>query len=521
MGFAEVLAEAPDKLAYAALLTANAWEDAFGKEAAVVGAVESQIVPLDAALFLNDKPTLSKPLLSNSKAATLAYMALSKDVLMFLSIAMACSHQEETVIDEFFPLLADIGRQWGTALPAYRKHKGSRADATSLSLLDTYWYDSGMFGMKSKVTDAISLNACVFTARLGRSRKLIQTYWDTQAFIRRFADERISVRANCAKIWGEERAHWGEVQVLFAKELAAFPDEEEEQELAVEAGARPWVVAPASAAKPPRDPHEVLKEAMDELDKLTRLVAVKAEVKRLTDVLTVQAERRKHGLKDAAQTLHFVFTGNPGTGKTTVARILAKVLHGFGLLKSTRLVETDRSGLVGGYLGQTAIKTAEVVLSALDGVLFIDEAYTLSQRHSGGEDAFGREAIDTLLKRMEDHRDRLSVVVAGYGGPMQQFIRANPGLQSRFTRFLHFEDYTAAELCRIFDRLCRGSEYTLDPGAMAVASHFFTLAHARRDEHFGNARYVRNVFEEVLSHQSQRVVAEAQGGPGQGPADAD
>lgn len=250
-------------------------------------------------------------------------------------------------------------------------------------------------------------------------------------------------------------------------------------------------------------PETALEQALSELDSLIGLESVKVEVKRLASFLKVQQQRRDHGLRESNQTLHFVFTGNPGTGKTTVARIISKILFGFRLLKSIKVIECDRSDLVGGYVGQTAIKTHEVVESSIDGVLFIDEAYTLFD--SFGANGYGQEAINTLLKRMEDNRDRLVVIVAGYPKPMTNFIRSNPGLESRFTRYINFEDYTIADLCRIFERFCREGEYNLSSDCRALASVLFTVAYNQRDEGFGNARFVRNVFERATSLHSERL----------------
>ena len=251
------------------------------------------------------------------------------------------------------------------------------------------------------------------------------------------------------------------------------------------------------------NPDEVLATATTELERMIGLPGVKAEVKKLMSFLKIQQERKKHGLRESTQSLHFVFTGNPGTGKTTVARIVGKILYGFGILKTSKLVECDRSALVAGYVGQTALKTDEVVESALDGVMFIDEAYTLSNGFDSHD--FGQEAVDTLLKRMEDQRDRLVVIAAGYPMPMEKFIRSNPGLESRFTRFIRFEDYAVPDLCHIFEKFCRDSEYSLTPHARANAFLLFSAAYAQRDERFGNARFVRNVYEQAISLHSDRL----------------
>ena len=211
--------------------------------------------------------------------------------------------------------------------------------------------------------------------------------------------------------------------------------------------------------------------------------------------------REENGLPNSAMSLHMVFLGNPGTGKTTVARLMAGLYAAIGALSKGQLVEVDRSGLVAGYVGQTALKTQEVIQSALGGVLFIDEAYSLA---SGGENDFGREAIETLLKAMEDHRDDLVVIVAGYDGLMEKFIQSNPGLESRFNRYLHFDDYTLDEMLEIFKMQCRKSQYTLSPDAEQDVKDFIYDENADGVT-FGNARGVRNLFEQILTAQANRL----------------
>ena len=251
-------------------------------------------------------------------------------------------------------------------------------------------------------------------------------------------------------------------------------------------------------------PAEQVKEGpspAEQLNSLIGLRSVKEEVKRLTNFIRIQKQRDEAGLKTAGISYHCVFTGNPGTGKTTVARIVAGIYKELGILKKGHLVETDRSGLVAEYVGQTAVKTNKVIDSALDGVLFIDEAYSLV----GGANDFGSEAIATLLKRMEDNRDRLVVILAGYEDEMQGFIDSNPGLQSRFNRYIHFEDYSADELFSIFKMYVKRNDYVLDAAADVALRQRLEKAVAEKDRNFGNARTVRNLFEKTLENQAMRL----------------
>lgn len=262
--------------------------------------------------------------------------------------------------------------------------------------------------------------------------------------------------------------------------------------------------AQAEALKPLPVPAELidLNALLAELDALTGLAAVKRDVKELIHFLEMQKHRKAHGLPVTAISLHAIFSGNPGTGKTTVARIYGKLLGALGILKKGHLVETDRSGLVAEYAGQTAAKTNARVDESLDGVLFIDEAYSLVHE---GEDPYGAEAVQTLLKRMEDQRDRLVVILAGYPEPMQQLLNTNPGLASRFGRTLTFADYSPVELCRIFHTFCQRDHYVLSPQTRASLIKAFTSYWQKRDEKFGNGRLARNIYESTLRKLATRL----------------
>ena len=254
-----------------------------------------------------------------------------------------------------------------------------------------------------------------------------------------------------------------------------------------------------TAAPEEKTPPEKLEDLLAELDSYIGLEAVKREVRSLTNLVKVHQLRRQQELPVPALSLHLVFSGNPGTGKTTIARLLARIYHSLGLLSQGQLVEVDRSGLVAGYVGQTAIKTGKVLEKALGGVLFIDEAYALN---GGGDNDFGQEAIDTILKAMEDHRDDLVVIVAGYTDLMDKFIHSNPGLESRFNRFLLFEDYTVDEMMGIFKMRC-GKGYVLAPDAEPLVRDY--IAEESADGSFGNGRGVRNIFEHILVAQNNRL----------------
>ncbi|MBD2057219.1 AAA family ATPase [Oculatella sp. FACHB-28] len=251
------------------------------------------------------------------------------------------------------------------------------------------------------------------------------------------------------------------------------------------------------------DPTKILEQALADLNELVGMENIKEEVQTLTNFLKVQKIRAERGLAKTPVSLHAVFCGPPGTGKTTVARLMSKIYEGLEFLSKGHLVETDRSGMVAGYVGQTAKKVDEMVDSALDGVLFIDEAYALVPREAGRD--FGQEAIDVLLKRMEDYRDRLVVIVAGYTDEMEAFIESNPGLKSRFNRYFYFNDYTPEELLAIFERMAGKSHFKLTPEAREKLLKIFNQLYDNRDKNFGNARMVRNLFEKSIEKQANRL----------------
>jgi SpoVK/Ycf46/Vps4 family AAA+-type ATPase len=250
---------------------------------------------------------------------------------------------------------------------------------------------------------------------------------------------------------------------------------------------------------------KIIKPKTSKLKSLIGLTSVKEEIETLTNFIKIQQQREAKGMKTSSVSYHCVFTGNPGTGKTTVARIVADIYKSLGILSEGHLVETDRSGLVAEYVGQTAVKTNKIIDSALDGVLFIDEAYSLI---SNSQNDYGKEAIATLLKRMEDNRDKLVVILAGYSVEMQQFIDSNPGLQSRFNRYIEFPDYSAEELYQIFEKNAKEFDYKISKDAEIPLKVFFESKVANKDKNFGNARFVRNLFEKTIERQANRLSKE-------------
>lgn len=263
------------------------------------------------------------------------------------------------------------------------------------------------------------------------------------------------------------------------------------------------VAAAATAATPPATPTPTPAEILTELESLIGLGPVKAQVRSVIAVVQANTQRKKAGLAAVNPSLHLVFTGPPGTGKTTVARLVARLYGATGALPGAGFTEASRADLVAGYVGQTAIKTSEVIARTRPGVLFIDEAYALSSR--GGND-FGSEAIATLVKAMEDHRSELAVIVAGYSAEMADFVGSNPGLRSRFKTYIDFPDYSAAELLEIFERFAKESGIELAPGARERAESTFADAVLQPD--FGNARFARSLFEQAYSRMAARAAAD-------------
>ena len=259
---------------------------------------------------------------------------------------------------------------------------------------------------------------------------------------------------------------------------------------------------PNTPAKAEETPKESMDDLMKELNGYIGLTTVKEQVDQLVHWIEIAKLRKEHGLPQSDLSLHMVFSGNPGTGKTMIARLMSRIFHSLGILSKGQLVEVDRGDLVAGYVGQTAIKTKEVINKAMGGVLFIDEAYALTNR---GENDYGTEAVDTLLKAMEDHRDDLVVIVAGYIEPMKRFLHSNPGLESRFNRFIDFPDYTLDELMAMFDMRCESKGYTLDPQARCALRQVIDRESTADVKGFGNGRGVRNLFETAIARQADRL----------------
>ena len=333
---------------------------------------------------------------------------------------------------------------------------------------------------------------------MDRKEEIIRLQMDvinqmTQTNLRRIADD----------LWGMPTLQSGGTPITKEPGGAANPPE-------TPAAPIPPAQESAAAGQPQQKSEQAEEEPPENIDDLKKelegyigLSGIKKEVQSLINLVTVQKLRRENDLPVEDLSLHMVFSGNPGTGKTMIARLMSRIYKSLGILSKGQLVEVDRGGLVAGYVGQTAIKTGEVIQKARGGVLFVDEAYALTDH---GETDYGQEAVDTLLKAMEDMRDDLIVIVAGYTELMETFVHSNPGLESRFNRFMHFPDYTVEEMIAIFDMRCQKSGYELDESARDLLKGLLALF-SLDTKGFGNARGVRNLFERAVSAQANRLAA--------------
>lgn len=268
-------------------------------------------------------------------------------------------------------------------------------------------------------------------------------------------------------------------------------------------GQEPSFPVPTDSPTEENEPEETLEQLLEQLNNMIGLEQVKQEVKTLVNLLKIKAIRESRGYKTVDVSKHLVFVGNPGTGKTTVARFIAKIYKQMGILEKGQLVEVDRGGLVAGYIGHTAIQTKEKIDEAMGGILFIDEAYTLAKKNNSSD--FGQEAVDTILKEMEDKRDKFVVIAAGYPKEMDDFLNSNPGLKSRFSKSILFEDYSEDELFKIFEQLCESNDMKLSSTAKPYLKTYLEHLLANKPENFGNGREMRNLFEKVVSNQANRL----------------
>jgi hypothetical protein len=408
---------------------------------------------------------------------------------------------EEAELDRFRFLLRDHGNETRFQIPRWAESFESNPVLShGLSRLATglYAYLSLVVRLDGKVDVQETRGFQAFWAAYKTLKKTESVQPDaTAADVRALPAATSPLPARVPRFVPEA---WG-MAGMPAAERSALPNRPIAPVAEKEAAGEPKPVAPPPVPSAAARQTE-LESALAELDALVGLGTVKDEVRKLSNLLKVQILRRERNLKEVPVSLHVVFTGNPGTGKTTVARLYARILKGLGLLERGHLVETDRAGLVAGYMGQTSEKVDEIVKSALDGVLFVDEAYALT---TGDSADYGKEAVAALIARMETHRDRLVVVAAGYGPEMETFLESNPGLRSRFPRVWEFPDYAPQEMAEIFLSLCRRYQLDLSPAALEVLASRLKTLHEDRDGSFGNARAVRNLFEAAVSRQADRV----------------